>query len=398
MRKINLTPKQKQIVQSEARFRTVRAGRRFGKTFLFVLEMLMRANSTQCMQVYAAPTREEARNIAWDELLKVGGDLIEKKNEARLEVSVKNIEGGTSLIRFMGWENKVADRFRGQKYHHVYLDEVAKMKDFDYYWRNSVRPTLIDYRGGATFASTPRGFNHFYDLCNFQHKDWEHFHFTSYDNPHLAEEELKGLIAEIGEDSVSQEILAEFTLQQGRVYQELDPDIHWVEEAWFTPTDTIMGLDYGFTHPTGCLIIDTDGKNFFVHTEFYEVGRTHDEVADWVKHQTKVNAIYPEPAAPALVELLRRKGLPVKEVNKSVLEGITKIKQLLRERRLKFHPSLQGLRREFDMYVWKENKQDEVVKEYDDLLDALRYAIYNYDDTMNTQDFSFVFKNKTAIY
>lgn len=395
---INLTPKQKEIVSSDARFRTVRAGRRFGKTFLFVLEMLMRANSRECMQVYAAPTREEARNIAWDEMLKIGGDLIAKKNEARLEIEVKNIEGGTSLIRFMGWENKVADRFRGQKYHHVYLDEVAKMRDFDYYWKNSVRPTLIDYRGGATFASTPRGFNHFYDLCNFQHPDWEHFHFTSYDNPHLSEDELKGLIAEIGEDSVSQEILADFTLQQGRVYQEFEPSLHLVDEAWFKPTEVIMGLDYGFTHPTGCLVIDTDGKNYFVRKEFYESGRTHDEVADWVGKQTDVNAIYPEPAAPALVELLRRRHLPIREVSKDVMPGITKIKQLLREKRLKFHPELAGLRREMDMYVWKENKQDEVVKEYDDLLDALRYAIYNHFDTIKPHDYNFVLKSKKAIY
>ena len=374
-----LTPAQKKIVASKARFKTIRAGRRFGKSYLTALEMVAMAASRETKQIYFAPTYEEAYNIMWHELLKIAEPVISRKNETRMELWIKNMDGTTSYIRLSGWDLKVADRVRGQKYHHVYVDEVAKMRDFIFYWQNAVLPTLLDYNGGATFLSTPRGFNHFYDLCNNEGENWEHFHFTSYDNPYLPEGAVKALLEELGEDAESQEILAEFTQQQGLVYNEFDRQQHVKEAPGFNyTTEKLLGVDFGYTHPCAALTILTDGMRYHVADEYYEVGRTHEEIASYIANQ-QANAIYADPAAPEAIEVMRKKALPVLDVKKghdSVLQGINHVKQLLRSNRLTIAPSCKNLIREFDMYVWSDNKtKEQPMKEWDDALDALRYAL-----------------------
>lgn len=378
MQNITLTEAQKKIVKSKARFKTIRAGRRFGKSWLSAWEMFAMATAKETKQIYFAPTYEEAYNIMWHELIAIAEPAIERKNETRMEVWIKNMDGTTSYIRLSGWDLKVADRVRGQKYHHVWVDEVAKMRDFIFYWQNAVLPTLIDYNGGATFLSTPRGFNHFYDLCNRDGKDWEHFHFTSYDNPHLPEGAVASLLEELGPEAESQEILAEFTKQQGLVYNEFERVRHVKEQPFTQTREIIVGVDFGYTHPAAIVELLTDGIRYHVRKVWYEVGRTHEEIADVLINMSGMNALYPDPASPEAIAVLQRKNLPVREVVKghdSVMTGINKVKELLRTNRLTINPTgCDAIIKEFDMYVWEEDK-DKPIKEYDHSLDALRYAL-----------------------
>jgi phage terminase large subunit len=260
-----------------------------------------------------------------------------------------------------------------------------------------VLPTLIDYNGGATFLSTPRGFNHFYDLCNREGKDWEHFHFTSYDNPHLPEGAVEELLEELGKEAESQEILADFTQQQGLVYNELNREVHLKESTPFLAPKTIAGIDFGYTDPAAVLSIKTDGYRYYVEKEYYEVGRTHDEIASYVAVQN-FNEIYADPASPEAIEVMRRKALPVKEVVKgkdSIVAGIMFVKQLLRENRLFIHPDCKSLIREFDMYVWSDKKANIPEDEYNHGLDALRYALYmQKHQDVNTMNKNYLLKQK----
>lgn len=386
---MELTPAQTKLVESKARFRTLRAGRRFGKTYLAAMEMVARASASKTRQIYFAPTYGEAYDIMWHELQSLAEPVISKKHETRMEVWIKNMEGTESYIRLSGWDLKVADRVRGQKYHHIYVDEVAKMQKFDFYWKNAALPTLLDYNGGATFLSTPRGFNHFYDLCTREGDQWEHFHFTSYDNPHLPEGAVELLLSELGEDSESQEILAEFTQQQGLVYHEFKKDIHIKAEIPFSPHKTIAGIDFGYTDPAAVYSIRTDGFNYYIETEYYETGRTHQEIADYTAVQG-FNEIYADPAAPEAIEVMRKKSLPVKEVKKgkdSIMAGVLYVKQLLRANRIYIHPRCKKLIRELDMYVFNENKADNPVDEYNHACDAIRYAIWMQSGQNHTHDY-----------
>jgi len=60
------------------------------------------------------------------------------------------------------WES--IETLRGQQYDFIVIDEVASMRGFASSWQEVIRPTLTDTKGEALFISTPKGFNHFYDL------------------------------------------------------------------------------------------------------------------------------------------------------------------------------------------------------------------------------------------
>ncbi len=107
-----------------------------------------------------------------------------------------------------GWE--AIETLRGQSVDFIVLDEVAMYRNFWRTWQEVIRPTLTDRKGRAMFISTPKGFNHFYDLYNLQEEDsdFKSFQFTTYDNPHIPVEEIDKAKQELTEDRFYQEYMA----------------------------------------------------------------------------------------------------------------------------------------------------------------------------------------------
>src|SRR3990167_4847036 len=176
---------QKQIANDKHRFRVLRCGRRFGKTSLIAEEVKGYAIYKSSRIAYLANNYQQARDIAWELFKKELRGAIIDTNEQRLEIKVKTVNGGESTIVLRGWES--VENLRGQAFDFLCLDEIASMKNFWVSWHEVLRPTLTDRKGIALFASTPKGFNHFYDLSNQEltDKEFKSFHFTSWDNPHL---------------------------------------------------------------------------------------------------------------------------------------------------------------------------------------------------------------------
>ena len=122
---------QNEIASDTHRFRVLCCGRRWGKTTLAVEEIKGVALSKDARIAYIAPTFQQARDIAWQMLVKELKPITKKVNESRLELEVKNTKGGTSLIALRGWE--AIETLRGQAFDFLVLDEVASMKNF---WLN----------------------------------------------------------------------------------------------------------------------------------------------------------------------------------------------------------------------------------------------------------------------
>lgn len=219
---VQLHLKQKEIVASDARFKIVRAGRRSGKTILKIETLLFNAVSGKNRVVfYIAPTQIQARDIIW-EAFKKRVNKIGKLNEQRLEISVLTIDGGRSLIKIAGWENR--ENFRGKFAHHIEFDEVDTMKDFFVAWKEIFRPALIDTEGTASFGGTPKKENP--NLRRLEkeaetNSEFKAFHFSTYDNPFLSQTELDKLVGEYKDDksSFKQEIMAEYVDNQGALFK-----------------------------------------------------------------------------------------------------------------------------------------------------------------------------------
>lgn len=375
---------QKQIARSLSRFRVINAGRRFGKTVLAVEEMKGLALARESKIAYIAPTYGQARDICWEILKREMLPITKKVNESRLELEVMTKEGKSSFISLRGWES--VETMRGQSYDLLILDEVASMRNFLTGWNEVLSPTLVDRKGQAMFISTPKGFNHFYDLFNMPDKDknYESFHFTTYDNPNIPVEEIEREKLSKPENTFAQEYLADFRKQEGLVYKEFDRALHVYDgEPTRAITEHLAGVDFGFTNP--CAVIpgefDSDG-HYWIPSEWYKKERTEEQIAEYIKG-CAFNDVYPDPENPSAIEVLNRKGVNVQEVVKgkgSVQSGINAVRNLFKQNRIHIHKDCVNLIWELETYAYKEKKPDsnepeEPIKENDHALDALRYMI-----------------------
>lgn len=399
-------PAQASVTRSRKRFRVVCAGRRVGKTVLSINEMAGKAYSKNGMNVcYIAPTYQQARDIAWVQLVELVKPIAVKINETRLEITVQTAEkvkgkSGRSTISLRGWES--VETLRGLAFDFIVIDEVASMRNWESNWNTIIRPTLTDRRGECLFISTPKGFNHFYDLYNMSNdavkgEDYASFHFSSYDNPHVPKDELDKARRELSEDQFAQEYLADFRKQEGLVYKEFERSTHIYDESIPRRVEFyIGGVDFGFTNPACVLHVYKDSDaNYWVGEELYRTGMTDARVADYVRDQ-RFNFVYPDPENPAAIKELEDRNVNIREVRKgkdSVVNGINKVRELFRQNRLHIHKSCSNLIEELESYHYPDSKNDRndkenPVKDGDHACDALRYVIMS-DDSQVMEDVDF---------
>ncbi len=384
-----LHPSQKPVASDLHRFRVLCCGRRWGKTTLAIDQMKGRAAIPNSRIAYIAPTYQQARDIAWEQLKKDCHAAAESINESRLEIKLVN--GSTIALR--GWES--IETLRGQKFHLVVIDEVASMRNFWLHWQEVIRPTLTDEKGEGLFISTPKGFNHFYDLFNLESEDddYKSFHFTTYDNPHIPKEEVDKARKELTEDRFAQEYLADFRKTEGLVYKEFDREKHLISTDDFDEdnfdddhniVETIGGEDPGFRHNAVVLTIKKSGSGkYYVWNEWVKTNKTDAEIADYVA-ACKHDKDFPDPENQGFIEELNRRKVNVRDVIKgkgSVASGINVVRELFKTNKLfiiKEHcPNLiHGL----ETYSYDEPKNnprndENPKKEGDDEVDALRYPL-----------------------
>jgi len=371
-----------EVAKNLTRFKVLNCGRRWGKTTLAVELILMRAFAKKVKIAYIAPTIQQARDIAFAMLKKELQPILKNTNESRLEFKVKTQDGEESLIFLRGWE--AIETLRGQAFDFLILDEVASMRSFWIGWQEVLRPTLTDNKGDAMFISTPKGYNHFYDLYNKEltDKEFKSFQFSSYDNPFLPNEEIDSAKATIPKERFEQEYMASFQKTQGLVYKEFDRKTHLYEELPEAEFEKLGGVDFGFRNPAGVLDIMFSKERFYVENEWYKTGRTDAVIADYVK-ACQFNEVYPDPENAGGVEELKQRNINVREVIKakgSILTGINKVKEAFMTGRLKINKRCVNLIAEIEMYSYDDEKGDRnenenPVKSNDHLLDALRYVV-----------------------
>ncbi len=381
---MELHPAQRQIVSDNHRFRILVCGRKFGKTTLAAEEISGCALAKKDRRVmYMSPTLEDSRRLMWDRLNKKLKNVIIKSNDTRLELKIRTIDGGESIIFLSSWE-KVQDH-RGDEFDFIIPDETQDYREFWLGWQEALRPTLTPRKGSALFMGTPKGFNHLYDLFQVEAKDedYKSFHFTSYDNPYIDPEEIEKAKGELTEDRFAQEYMADFRKTEGLVYKEFNREKNLYDTFDGKIVERIAGIDFGFTNPCAVLTLIRDSdEGLWVDDEWYKTGKTDAEIAEYVASQ-QFNKVYADPEAPSAIKELTRAKVNVREVIKnkdSIKNGITKVAELFKSGKLKINRRCQNLIYELETYSYPDKKdrhnQDEnPIKENDHACDALRYPI-----------------------
>ena len=228
---------QREVVHSATRFRILRAGRRWGKTELACHESLMAALQADDQMVWWIANNDRTVRRGYRKMLtQIPRDLLSADPPSdRANDRVLQFTNG-SRIEF--YTAGTPDALIGEGVNFVVVDEAATIPEN--IWSQRVRPTLVDANGRALIISTPRGRNWFFRLWNRgqeeRHSEYESWHYTSYDNPHIPDAEIDELIATEPDIIARQEYLAEFvanaasmfTLKDEVVVEGLQPPEGWV--------------------------------------------------------------------------------------------------------------------------------------------------------------------------
>lgn len=214
---VKLLKWQQEVFSDETRFKVVAAGRRCGKTREAAWEMIIRALKTPKVEIfYVAPTQGQARDIMWSIMEDLAHPVITHKHVNNMQFKLVN----GSRISLKGADRP--DTMRGVSLEYLVMDEYADMKP--QVWEEVLRPALADRRGGALFIGTPKGRNHFYDLFLYADKgddeSYKAWHFTSYDNETLSNEEIDLAKKSMSSYAFRQEFLASFEALGSEIFKE----------------------------------------------------------------------------------------------------------------------------------------------------------------------------------
>lgn len=211
--------RQREFLESTAKRKVIRAGRRGGKTTgasILAVDTFLDDRRV----LYAAPTEDQIASFWWEiknslaELVDTG---IYRKNETRHTIE---LPGTKQRIRAKTAFN--ADTLRGDYADLLILDEFQLMDEDA--WRLVGAPMLLDNDGDAVFIYTPpslrsrsvskaRDPRHAAKMWKRADADetgrWEAFHFASQENPHISREALAELSSDMTALAIRQEIAAE---------------------------------------------------------------------------------------------------------------------------------------------------------------------------------------------
>jgi len=291
---MQLTKPQSEIFLSAARFVSVVAGRRFGKTFLATASLLRAAISGDNKNVwYVAPTYGAAKEICWNMLIStIPQEYIAKTNETSL--TIKLING--SYIALKGAEKP--NNLRGRALDFVVLDEFADMRPET--WYEVVRASLSDRQGSALFIGTPKGRNHFYDLWAKGKDgalDWESFQYTTIEGGNVPEQEIQQAKSDLDERTFNQEYNAAFVTYAGLIYYGFSREESVLDMGDDSGTLHI-GMDFNLD-PMSAVICIRKGEKLYAVDEIVMYGSNTDEmVAEIInRYPRRSIIIYPDPAS-----------------------------------------------------------------------------------------------------
>lgn len=143
-----------------------------------------------------------------------------------------------------------------------------------------------------------------------------------------------------------------------------------------------IGLDFGFdVDPTAIVIGQKFGNRIYIHELMYEKQKTGKDIADFIKaKKLDQTLIYADGAWPSSVEDIKRQQCMIKKAEKppgSVQAGI----QLLKEFDIYVSLESKNIFKEYNNYLWIENKDGTIINKPRDMhnhaMDAIRYLVYS---------------------
>ena len=367
-----LSGPQRQVYDSPARFKMLCSGRRFGKTHLCLVQLIVwAANKAGSLNWYIAPTYKSAKQIAWRQLkAMVPVELFASKNEVDLSIELVN----GSRIELKGGDSY--DNLRGASLSNCVLDEAAYIPPDA--WEMVIRPALADQRGSAFFISTPAGYNHFHEWWEQAQElsEWQTFSFSTIEGGNVPPEEVELARRQLDERTFNQEFNASFESFSGRVFPDFsDDNIDESVEDMGGPI--LLGLDFNVGIMAG-VICSRVGDTLHIWDEIAVKNSNTDEVALMLRTRFPDRKLiaYPDPTGKARKTsaagetdhgILRKHGIEVIAPKQpwAVKDRLNATNWLIcnaeKQRRLFVHPRAKNTIKGFKSVTFKEGAEDFIV-------------------------------------
>lgn len=197
------------ILNSDARFRTLAAGRRWGKTMVAAHEIVKRAKEPDQMIWWVANTYKNVSRGYREVVNQLPSSWLAKPAPAYTSTTkILQLKNGTMIEFYSGGS---PDALAGEGVDFVVVDEAALIPDP--VWQQSIRPTLMDTGGEAFIISTPRGHNWFWEMWKHGQENkpgYESWRYAQTANPYVPQSETDMAENELPTIIFRQEIMAEF--------------------------------------------------------------------------------------------------------------------------------------------------------------------------------------------
>jgi hypothetical protein len=386
---LQFTPydEQREVLESDARFRVVAAGRRSGKTIMAAFETVHRAAEADGdWRGYWVGAEHQHAKTAFRLIDKVlPDDLVARRNQSpprTIELSHGptvefHTAGGGALVSVgLDW---------------AVCDEAGK--DFpERSWTQELRPALSDRDGEAMFISTPDGRGWFYDRWHRgdspDHPEWQSWRWPSYANPHVDDSEIDAAKADVPDRIFRQEYLAEFIDETGGVFEDLDDRLFTADyDLPLAPADADAPFSIGVDlarHEDFRVIVVVDAAGRVVYFDraqgeaWPEIQRAVESVAEDYPGLVSIDASRDN----KLVADLERSGLRIEPVHFSSQRKQDLVENLIAtvEAGDLSAPDIPALRHEMEVFEYDVTRAGNVRYDapegfHDDTIDALALAV-----------------------
>lgn len=170
---------------------------------------------------------------------------------------------------------------------------------------------------------------------------------------------------------------------EGIVYKDFRKEKHYIKSKDLKDINFVKyfaGVDWGYEHPGAIVVLGKDDKGDIYLLE--EHSKQHEEIEYWVNIAKEIKSrygnisFYCDTARPEYIKRFKKENIKAKNGDKAVLAGIGEVARLIKLEKLKIvEDKVDLFKKEIFMYAWNKTT-GEPVKVWDDVLDALRYAIY----------------------
>lgn len=215
------------------------------------------------------------------------------------------------------------------------------------------------------------------------------YHFELDDNTFLSERYRKNIKATTPSGMMyDRNILGLWVSGDGLVYQDFDKKIHTMtqdELKQIPMKQYFAGVDWGYEHHGVIVVFGMGYDDRFYLIE--EHAKQHVFIEDWVRIARDIKArygdipFYCDSARSEHVAKFDEEGINAIFADKRIMRGVELVAHYFKNDKLRIlYDACPRFASEIYNYAW-DTKKDLPIKEYDDVMDAMRYALLTFVET-----------------